>query len=62
MTTTPTDAETVHAMRQYGGSFVRALADLWLCADPLNQARVKLAFGDYFDRYREVAAQPKGAA
>lgn len=60
--TIPTDADAVHAMRQYGGEFVKQLAQLWLCADPLNQARVKLAFGDYFDRYREVAAQTKVTA
>ncbi len=55
----PTDAEAVHAMRQYGGEFVKQLANLWLCADPLNQARVKAAFFPEFDKYRAVAAQTK---
>ena len=61
-TTIPTDAEAVHAMRQYGGSFVKQLAQLWLCADVINQARVKREFGDFFEQYREVAAQAKEAA
>lgn len=55
----PTDADAVHAMRQHGGQFVKAIAQAWLCADPLNQARVKAAFFPEFDRYRAVAAQTK---
>lgn len=52
---TATDAQAVHAMRQFGGSFVKQLAQLWLVADPLNQSRVREAFRLEFDKYREVA-------
>lgn len=51
-----TDAEAVHVMRQYGGSFVKQLAQLWLTADPINKARVAEAFQPEFDRYRAEAA------
>lgn len=50
-----TDAQAVHAMRLHGGSFVKQLAQLWLVADPMNQARVKESFRDKFDEYRQVA-------
>lgn len=53
---TATDAEAVHAMRQYGGSFVKQLAQLWLTADPINQGRVAAAFRPEFDQYRKDAA------
>lgn len=58
----PTDAEAVHAMRQFGGSFVKALAQAWLVADVVNQQRVKEAFPDYFHIYRNLAAKSKVAA
>ncbi|CAB3928729.1 hypothetical protein [Achromobacter deleyi] len=53
---TATDGEAVHVMRQYGGSFIKQLAQLWLTADPINQARVAEAFRPEFDRYRKDAA------
>ncbi len=39
------------AMRQYGGSFAKSLADCWLRADPINRQRVVAAFPEFFDRY-----------
>ncbi|SEJ99761.1 hypothetical protein [Achromobacter sp. NFACC18-2] len=54
-----TDRETAETMHQYGGSFVKMLAQAWLVADPMNQARVKEAFRPEFDRYRADAAALK---
>lgn len=56
---TATDAEAVHAMRQYGGSFVKQLAQLWLTSDPINQGRVVAAFRPEFEQYRKDAATLK---
>ncbi len=50
------DFETTAAMIRYGGSFVAGLGDLWRHADAQNKARLKHAFGDYFDRYAQMAA------
>ncbi len=51
-----TDYVTTAAMIRYGGSFVAGLGDLWRHADAQNKARLKHAFGDYFDRYAQMAA------
>lgn len=45
----------VVAMAQRGGSFVKALATAFRCADPTNFARLKVAFPDYWERYVEMA-------
>lgn len=55
----PTDADAAHAMRQCGSIFARALADLWLCGNPMQQARVKEAFRPEFDQFREDARMRK---
>jgi hypothetical protein len=38
-------------MLQYGGSFAKAIADAWVCADAQNRAKLEQAFGDLFQRY-----------
>lgn len=38
-------------MATYGGSFVKALAHAFFCADPENRKRLRTAFGDYFIKY-----------
>ena len=53
----PDDEVVIEAMETYGGSFVRALALLYRTADPLNRARVRHSFGDYFEEYRALAAR-----
>jgi len=53
MSTTSTQAAT--NMRQYGGSFARALAEAWFKADVVNQQRLEQAFPDFFERYATVA-------
>lgn len=51
----PEDFEVIDAMRRYGGSFVRALAETAACADCNNLRRLKEAFPDYWKHYAEVA-------
>ncbi|ARP90290.1 hypothetical protein CAL14_08330 [Bordetella genomosp. 9] len=51
----PTDADAAHTMRQFGGEFMKRLADAWFVADPLNQVRLKMAFQPEFERYRQLA-------
>ena len=43
--------DALHMMEKIGGSFVRALVDLYYCADLNNKLRVRAAFPEYFDRY-----------
>lgn len=52
-----TDEQAVQAMSRHGGNFIKQLAALWCSADPLRRARLKEAFRDDFDRYRELAGQ-----
>jgi hypothetical protein len=49
------DYEVAEAMIQLGGSFVQALGRLHRLADAVNQAKLRAAFEDYFDGYRELA-------
>lgn len=52
----PTDYEVVAAMRRYGGSFARALADAFEHADPLHFQRLRSAFPDLWEEYARMAA------
>jgi hypothetical protein len=56
-----TDDAVVQAMLQYGGSFVRALALCWQRADPVNQQRLRLAFGHVWAEYRALAQRAAAA-
>lgn len=47
--------ETLAAMDLYGGSFVRALAALYLVADPDNRATLRHAFAKIFEEYAGIA-------
>lgn len=58
---TPPDHEIIDAMRTYGGSFVRALAEAAACADCGNLQRLKEAFPDYWEKYEDIATTPKEA-
>lgn len=42
---------TVRAMKKYGGSFVKALAECLLLADVTNQQRIEGAFIEYLMKY-----------
>lgn len=48
------DLDVILAMRKYGGSFVRALAEAALRADDSNLARIKTAWPDYWEKYRAM--------
>lgn len=50
-----TDDEVVQTMRIYGGGFVQALAVCWQRADPVNRARLRLAFADVWQQYTDLA-------
>jgi len=43
--------KVVEKMEKYGGSFVKALAQAFYHADPINFIRLKGAFPDYWNQY-----------
>jgi hypothetical protein len=51
----------VEAMVDYGGSFIRSLAECWARADLANQKRLEAAFADEFEKYRAVAEVKRNA-
>ncbi len=51
-----------HMMEVMGGSFVKALVDLWYCADSNNKPRVRAAFPEYFERYEQMYREHIGGA
>lgn len=58
MTLTPEERlDTITAMRSFGGSFVRSLADAWAYADPQNAAIIEQAFARVIAVYRAHARQ-----
>lgn len=52
------DFKVVEAMDEYGGSFVKALAQCFRCADPHNFYLLKSTFKKYWDEYEEMANNP----
>ena len=42
---------TIRAMKAYGGSFVKALAETYLLADLFNSKRIEGAFPEYVQKY-----------
>ena len=50
-----TDDDIVRAMEMFGGSFVAGLGQLFHRADRINRERLKVAFPEYWTRYREIA-------
>ncbi len=51
---TPHYDDAEHMMEFLGGSFVKALVNLWYCADSNNRPRVRAAFPEYFERYEKM--------
>ena len=47
--------DVVTAMQDYGGSFVKALAECFHRADHINFEILKEAFPDYWEQYERVA-------
>lgn len=50
------DLNTIGTMQQFGGHFVRQLAELALRADYANLERIKRAFPEYWKRYEQMEA------
>lgn len=48
------DYKTVEAMEKYGGSFVKALAELARRADPFNLELIKITWARYWKQYQEM--------
>lgn len=53
---TQEDHDVLQAMLQFGGNFVKKLAQAALAADPTNLEKIKIAFPDYWARYQQMAA------
>ena len=49
------DIKVVQAMEQYGGSFVKALAQACYHADPGNLQIIKTSFPEIWERYTQMA-------
>lgn len=56
---TDEEFEVVEQMEQFGGSFVKALAECFHRADPINFNKLKIAFPEYWDEYKKYAEQKK---
>ena len=52
---TTQDSRIIGAMLAYGGSFVKALARAYQLADQDNRTKIRLAFGNLFELYWEMA-------
>lgn len=50
------DINTIAAMSEFGGAFVKQLAELCYHADHANLCRIKEAFPEYWDRYTHIHA------
>lgn len=53
---TEEDAQIVDAMAYYGGSFVKSLAACFYRADATNFAKLKRAFPEYWEEYRQMVS------
>ncbi len=51
---TEEDYNIVDAMEKYGGSFVKSLAMCFRTADPINFRKLKDAFPNYWNQYKEM--------
>lgn len=60
------DSFTCDAMEKYGGSFVVSLAELARHADPINLAKIKKTWPEYWEQYekigRDIENSPTGEA
>lgn len=51
------DRYTIDAMKRYGGSFVKALAEAFERADHMNFEKLKSAFPEYWQQYEGVGIE-----
>ena len=49
-----TDYQIADAMKAIGGSFVRLVGQAWFAADLINREKLKAAFPEYWEEYREL--------
>jgi hypothetical protein len=49
------DADIIDAMLRFGGGFIQQLARLYRQADLVNRGRLRDAFPDYWESYRQMA-------
>lgn len=49
----------LHMMEVLGGSFVKSLAACYYRADATNKAKLRQAFGEYFERYERLFKEHK---
>ncbi len=49
------DHQIISAMRRFGGSFARALAEAWSMGDDDNRARIKATWPDLWEEYADLA-------
>lgn len=54
--------EITEAMIRFGGSFVKALGNLWRIGDLSNRARLQNAFGAYWNEYAEIVKMKRNDA
>ena len=52
------DYAVIDAMKKYGGSFVKALAECATRADSDNLIKIKTTFSEYWKQYEEIANEP----
>lgn len=55
METVDTEYGVTEAMLNYGGGFVRKLAEAYRAADKDNRTRLRTAFPEYWQQYAELA-------
>jgi hypothetical protein len=49
--------KVIRAMKEFGGSFVKALAQAWLYADEDNCAKIEAAWPEYIAKYRALVPE-----
>jgi len=52
---TTNERAILDAMQQYGGSFIRMLAQCYIVADPDNRAKIRATWADDWAWYAEMA-------
>lgn len=51
------DHVVIAAMRMFGGSFIRRIADAYCAADDVNRQRLRETFADEWQKYDDMARQ-----
>lgn len=51
--------DVAQAMDKHGGGFVQTLARLIYKADPINKAKIKATWPEYWEQYKKVAEDEK---